>query len=80
MRGRSGNRLEQARALIASIAVAAILCAGGPATGNAGHKSRPLGPREKRVRIQELVRVDQLREVFRSDSGKVRLIALLSPT
>lgn len=80
MRDQHKHRLKQWRASIAFVLASAILCAGSAARGNAGQKPRRSTSAEGTSRIHELVRVDQLKEAFQRDRGKVRLVALLSPT
>ena len=44
----------------------------------AAHKKPP--PAKPAARVIELRDIDQLREAFRGDAGKVRLVMILSPT
>ena len=80
MRMRRADSLKQWPATITLIALAAILFAISAATGNAAQKPGRSAAVGRTSRIHELVRVDQLKEVFQGDSGKVRLVALVSPT
>ncbi len=70
-------RSTLSRYLLSALVVS--LCNVGPsmtATGQRGTVTR--GGRN--AGVTELRNLDQLREAFQRDSGKVRLIALLSPT
>jgi len=72
--------LKPLRALITLLSVAVLLCVSASAQENAAQKSRRVASASRTSRIRELVRIDQLKEVFQRNSGKVRLVALVSPT
>ena len=80
MRAQHNDSLKHWRALIAFVLASAILFASSAARGNAGQEHRRSSSADGTSRIHELVRVDQLKEVFQRDSAKVRLVVLVSPT
>ena len=49
-------------------------------TGKAAQKPDRSAAVSRQTRTPELGSVDRFREVFQNDEGKVRLIALISPT
>jgi hypothetical protein len=49
-------------------------------TGNAGQKPDRSAAMNRQTRTPELGSIDRFREVFQNDEGKVRLVALISPT
>jgi hypothetical protein len=69
---------------LAVLALVAFLCIP-PISSNSfaaqktGKQKRPLAVR-KAVRVIELGEIDQLKEAFQRDAGKVRLVTILSPT
>lgn len=71
------NRLRRALVLIF---VAALLSVTSTAHQNYAQKSHRSRRASHTLRVHELVDVDQLRKRFQSDAGKVRLVALVSPT
>lgn len=75
---RSENR-KRCPASITLIALLAILCGVGSGTSDGAQKVRS-GAAARKSRAVELIRIEQLKEVFERDAGKVRLVALVSPT
>jgi Tfp pilus assembly protein PilE len=71
------NRLRRALALIF---VAALLSVTSAAHQNSVQKSHRSRAASRTSRVHELVDVDQLKKFFQDDAGKVRLVALVSPT
>jgi hypothetical protein len=63
----------------ALILLIAILFALSADTGNAQKPSRPTAERG-RARAINLASVEQFKEAFQSDAGKIRLVVLISPT
>lgn len=49
-------------------------------TSNAAQKRSRSAAVSSKTRIPELDGVDRFREAFQNDAGKVRLVALISPT
>ena len=80
MRDQDGYRPNRLRRALALIFVAAILSVTSTAHQNAARKSHRSHPASRASRIHELVDVDQLKKRFHDDAGKVRLVALVSPT
>jgi len=70
----SPNPFRPARLLpiLLALALAASACTSGP--------SRETGSTSRNGRVAELRSISELRERFNEDSGKVRLILLISPT
>jgi hypothetical protein len=65
----------------ALIALAAILFGINPASSISAQQKRSRSAAAVRnPRLSELVSITQLKEAFQRDAGKVRLVALLSPT
>jgi len=58
--------------ILLALALAASACTSGP--------SRETGSTSRNGRVAELRSISELRERFNEDSGKVRLILLISPT
>ena len=79
MREQQTDRLRLRFAIAILIASAAIPLSISALATSAQKTKRP-NPRISRPRLVELRSVDQLRELFQRDSGKVRLVALVSPT
>jgi hypothetical protein len=76
-RQRTHNKNWAARATL--ILSAAIMLGVSSGEINASQKpNRP--PTNQKVRARKLGSVDQLKEAFQNDAGKVRLVALISPT
>ena len=57
-----------------------ILFGLGSLRSNAAQKPRRSASARRQAVIPELNTIDQLKEAFERDAGKVRLVALLSPT
>jgi cytochrome oxidase Cu insertion factor (SCO1/SenC/PrrC family) len=72
--------LKQWLATITLMVLAAILFDLGGTTSNAAQKSRGSAPARRKSHAVELGGIDQLKEAFQRDAGKVRLVALISPT
>ena len=66
-------------ARITLILLAAILLDISTAEANASQKPNRVSTASRKARIQ-LRNVDQFKEAFQNDAGKIRLIALVSPT
>ena len=64
----------------ALIALAAILFGISPASSIRAQKRSRSAAAVRNPRLSELVSITQLKEAFQRDAGKVRLVALLSPT
>ena len=64
-------------ALISVLAMVFVI--GLPSTGVAQKRGRSIAT-TRNVRAPNLRSVDQFKEAFQNDSGKVRLVALISPT
>lgn len=79
MREQQTDRLRLRFAIAILIASAAIPLSIS-ALATSGQKTKRPNPRIIRPRLVELRSIDQLRELFQRDSGKVRLVALVSPT
>ena len=77
---------KQPRGLVLCLAMATILaCAVIPQSAGENASANPREPRRShaqssRVRVALLRSVDELKEAFQQDSGKVRLVVLVSPT
>lgn len=71
------NRLRRALVLIF---VAALLSVTSTAHQNAAQKSHRSRPASRASLVHELVDVGQLKKLFQNDAGKIRLVALVSPT
>jgi hypothetical protein len=80
MRYQSEYHLNRLRRALALIFVAALLSVTSAAHQNAAQKSHRSRPASRTSRVHELVDVDQLKRLFQNDAGKVRLVALVSPT
>jgi len=63
----------------ALILLAALIFALSAGTGNAAQRDRSAAV-SRHTRTPELGSVDRFREAFQNDEGKVRLVALISPT
>jgi len=75
---------KPARRNLALLAVVAFLCmhsfpSNFFAAQKTGGQKKPLAAK-KAVRVIELRGIDQLKEAFQRDAGKVRLVTILSPT
>lgn len=80
MRERHAYRLRLRFAITTLIASAAIpFGVSGLANAGVQRAGRPQ-TRISRPRLVELRTIDQLKEVFERDAGKVRLVVLVSPT
>jgi hypothetical protein len=75
---RAGIKHWVARTII--IFSAAILLGVSGGEINASQKPNRTAPASRRSRIPKLGNVDQFKEGFQHDAGKVRLVALISPT
>jgi hypothetical protein len=62
------------------ILLAVILFGISADTCNAAQRSGGSAAASRRERMPELRSVDQFKEAFQKDAGKVRLVALVSPT
>jgi hypothetical protein len=62
------------------IVLAAILIVGTLPSSIAAQKRGRSGAASRKTRAPELGRIDQFKEAFQNDAGKVRLVALVSPT
>ena len=62
------------------IVLATILCSLTADTSNAVQKRGVSDSVSRKSRAPELGSIEQLRDAFQNDQGKVRLVALLSPT
>ena len=67
------------RELIALLA-GAVLCGISALQTSAAQRPRRVTPNRHQAAITELRTTEQLKEAFERDAGKVRLVALLSPT
>ena len=67
------------RALIALL-LGAALYGISPLQASAAQRPRRLAPERHQAAITELRTTEQLKEAFERDAGKVRMVALLSPT
>ena len=75
---RAGIKHWLARTIL--IFSAAILLGVSSGELNASQKPNRTVPASRKSRIPKLGNVDHLREAFQHDAGKVRLVALISPT
>ena len=73
---RTGILKDAAIALL----LGAILFGLGSLRSNAAQKARRSASARRQAAIPELNTIDQLKEAFERDAGKVRMVALLSPT
>lgn len=80
MREQIENHLNRLRRALVLISVAALLSATSAARSNSAQKSHRSRPASRASRVNELVDVGQLKKLFQDDAGKVRLVALVSPT
>lgn len=64
----------------ASIVLAAILFGASLPSSNAAQKSSRSTAASRKARASELGSVEQFKDAFQNDQGKVRLVALVSPT
>jgi hypothetical protein len=67
-----GLRKSLKRAIVAGLVLAAACCA--------AQAPAPAGRQEARPALEDLKSLDELRQVFNHDAGKIRLVLLLSPT
>lgn len=72
------HRLKLLLAIIALAVFATIASSTAALKGSGSQRPRHTVSRARRT--SQLRNVDQLKEAFQRDSGKVRLVALLSPT
>jgi hypothetical protein len=80
MREQHAHGLKLRFAIVALIS-SAVIPFSISALANAGvQTTRRPQPRISRPRLRELRSIDQLQEVFQRDTGKLRIVALLSPT
>ena len=68
------------RGLLLTVSVALLLLGFWNTAAADAQKSKRSVPAHRRVIISELHSTEQLKEAFERDIGKVRLVALLSPT
>jgi len=80
MRDQYEYHLNQLRRALVLIFVTALLSVTATAHQNGAQNSRRSRPASRASRVHELVDVDQLKKLFQDDAGKVRLVALVSPT
>lgn len=80
MRNQDKYHLNQWRRALVLIFLAALLPMTSTAHQTAAQKSHRARPVSRASRVHELVDVDQLKKLFQNDAGKVRLVALVSPT
>ena len=74
-----GERLKQWLAIATLIVLAVVLFDLGAATSAAQRANQSVTAKRK-PRRSALGSVDQFKEAFQNDEGKVRLVALISPT
>jgi hypothetical protein len=79
MKKERADSLKQWRATITSIVLVVGLF-GSAATSVAAQKPGGRAAAARKSRIAELGSIHQLKEAFQNDAGKVRLVALVSPT
>jgi hypothetical protein len=60
--------------------LAAILCSLSAGTSHAGQKRGHSSTASRKAKAPELGTVAQFKDAFQSDQGKIRLVALISPT
>jgi hypothetical protein len=72
VRARGPFRPARLLPILLALALAASACTSGPSPGT--------GATSRNGRVAELRSISELRERFNEDSGKVRLILLISPT
>ena len=72
VRARSQFRPARLLSILLALALASSACTSGPTPGT--------HPTSRNGRVAELRSISELRERFNEDSGKVRLILLISPT
>jgi hypothetical protein len=72
VRARRPFRLARLLPILLALAMASSACTSGPSPGS--------GSTSRNGRVAELQSISELRERFNEDSGKVRLILLISPT
>jgi len=72
LRVRSPFRPARLLPILLALALASSACTSGPSPGT--------GSTSRNGRVAELRSISELRERFNEDSGKVRLILLISPT
>lgn len=63
-----------------TLLLGAVLFGLDPSTSSGAQKSRRSASARRQAAIPELLSTDQLKEAFERDAGKVRMVALLSPT
>jgi len=80
MRDQYEYHLNQWRRGLVLIFVTVLLSVTSPAHQNGAQKPHRSRPDSRASRVHELVDVDQLKKLFQRDAGKVRLVALVSPT
>ena len=79
MKKQRADSLKHWRAAITSIVLVVGLF-GSAATNVAAQKPGRRTAAARKSRIAELASIRQLKEAFENDAGKVRLVALVSPT
>jgi hypothetical protein len=78
MRQRADNKHWVARTIL--ILSAAIMLGVSSGEINASQKPSRTATASRKARIPKLGSVDRFKEAFQNDAGKVRLVALISPT
>ncbi len=63
-----------------TILVGTVVIGHAPSPSSAAQKSRRSVSARRNAAILELGSIDQLKDAFERDAGKLRLVALLSPT
>lgn len=74
------DRLKLRFAIATLLASAAIPFSTSALANSGVQTARRSQSRITRARLRELRSIDQLKELFQRDAGKVRLVALVSPT
>jgi hypothetical protein len=80
MRQKPARRLRLCFAIATIVACTAIPQSAGKRASANSLERRQSRTLNRRVRIAQLRNVDELKEVFQRDFGKVRLVVLVSPT